>query len=1198
MKTRYLTLAIPGLLAAVSLAAVAQESVPVTLESPELAVTLDPAFPRLIQYRHKADGATFDGQVAAVAAVELNGKAEPCKISFKRHGKSGAEYLLNFPEAKIEITLQVTVLADGVELKTTKIQENGPVKLKTFAFPGNALLTLNSAQPDAAIATAYGAGYGNLREKIGALSTIKPVAETANYAFVSAGKLAAGIVSNHIDDHQRISYQVADKDGGKRITLATPLWQCREIDTETVPLPWVKVIVTGDRNGDGLANWQDAALVCRASLPKPYGAEFVHSMVADQIAMDFGSLAQQPFLRILDEVKTGYLLTDGIGQSVLIKGFTAEGHDSANTDCGGHYNERAGGLKDLNFLMEHAHDYNARIGVHINVTEAYPEAHRYNPEILTPNGGWAWLDSSRLIDKRKDLLSGQLFASLDLMRKELKFLDFIYVDVYGDHGWNSWKLAGKLNEMKLPVYSEYGTVFDPASTWSHARMGSQIFRFLWNSDRDLFGGDSLLRGGRAEDDGFMGWQGARSLSKFARSTFARNLPTKYLQNFELLRWVPDQEAVFSDGIKVTKTGDLVTVTQNGRTVMTWNGYGSNNRLFVPWDPKSETKIYAWDDIGTEQAWELPPSWKKAKTVYLYKLTDLGRTEETNLPVAEGKITLKLEKNTPYVVYAKPAPAQGNMNWGEGGLVKDPGFDSGKFSNDPRSWFLFAINKDGKPNPSRHIRVEKNELGQYVLKISGDDGTGHIGTGGNVTQQLKGLEPGQVYAASAWVRIKGKRTASIFFPKNAIDRTDVVNLFDSDAKKGTKFQRLRTIFTAPKDGNGTMLLSLNASEGPADSSVEFDDVRVVKITPSPEAKKHYYFEDFEAVDQGWGPFVYACNGQTQTHLSERHEGFTDDVIGGRYSFKTLNEPAGMVVRTLPSFLRLKPYTKYRMQIDTLADTADLHHLVIQGKANSTKSIYLDKAVGKGQGKLDETFTTGASTESFLAVIKIKAGGGKLVLDNIIIDELGTVPVPPGGAAIEEDDNALAGSQTLLDETFARPLDAAWTPFVSKRPGTAVAVANGALAITANAHVSAGTERKLPAGTTAVECTIGNDSDKGETWGIGLGLVWPDGKALRVNIRNPDGGFGIDWTPAKQSRTGRAGKADITLRLRLEADKAFAEARNEDDDWQTLATFPRAEFPGDPERVRIGKMHGVEGTDDNPDPGAPGASTIKRLRIYGK
>ena len=1160
----------------------AQEK-PVVLESQDLAVTLDPAFPRLIQYKHKADGAKLDGQIAPTTAILLNGKAEPCTVSFKKRGKDNATYQLVFPQAQVEIGLEVTVGEACVELKVTGIKEKGDVKVKTFAFPNNALLSISTVQPDAAVATMYGTGAEapacqSKRESIGALAGQKPKADTGNYFFASAGKLAAGIASNHVHDIKRIAYQVTDKDGVKTCTAQNPVWLYREIDTETVPLPLVKVFVTGDRNGDGLANWQDAAIVYRATMPKPYGTEFVKTTVGENIAMNFASGAQQPFLKILDEVKRCYLATDGIGQAVVIKGFSSEGHDSANTDYGGHFNTRAGGLKDFTTLLEHAREYNARIGIHINASEVYPEAQRYHPDILLRQpdgihlvGGWTWLDHAILIDKVKDTTSGRLFTALDQMKQEIPKLDFVYVDTYWTSGWVAWKIADKLKSLQLPIYTEGDVCLDPWSVWGHWRgSGSQIMQFLWYSDRDLSGNDALLRGGRADSDGFMGWQNQHSFQNFINRTFTAHLPAKYLQNFELLRWEPGKEAIFSAGVKVTKAGDLVTVTQNGRTVMTWTGGGANSRLFVPWDPKSEAKIYVWDDAGTEQAWELPPSWKKANNVYLYKLTDMGRTEETKLAVTDGKVTLKVDKGIPYVLYPKPAPKQKDLAWGEGSLVKDPGFESHGFA----SW---------KPSNPEAAKIENEGRGNARLILSG---------AASVSQVVTGLVPGKTYAASAWVQITGKAPALLtVIPQGLagarvkgafiyVDRTNVRHSAPNDPRTGSNYQRLRAIFTMP-DRFKEAEISLILNQGTPGAQAEFDDVRIVETQISPEAARHFFWEDFENVETGgYGPFT-CCPGE-RTHLSEANPPYTDDTIAGKFSLKTRD--GGRVLRTLPCTIRFKPLTKYKVSVETLCPGG-------KGRltAESGGKTVMTLNIPGGRNSLAAEFATGKDTESFLSLFK--DGGDFLTIDDLAIDELGQVPAPP----VVPVEDPLAGKTILLDEAFAKPLEAAWTTHKSALPGTSVNVADNSLVIAAAANVSTFIERKLPEGATAFECQIDTDGDAGQTWGPGMTLLWANGKAVRVNLRGEDHRFGIDSEPGGQTMAGTIeGGGTATLRIRLTAEQVIVDARTaEDAPWQALKTFPRATFPGEPDRVRLGKTHAIA-TDDNAGAGSKGQTVIRRFR----
>ena len=1168
---------------------------PVQLESNTLKVTLDPAFPRILNYELKAGGATMDGQDTPANTAEINGKAEPCQVAFAQAGADAGEYRLWFEPLKIEITLRVTVGEDAVDVRFTGVKEGGSAKLSSLAFPGTAWLTVPATQSGAELAAVTASGYGNSKETLAPLATLPAMAkpETGNYLFLSNGKLAAGIADNHLEDVRRTAWQVRDHAGSIVCSAWQPVWQYREIESEPLELPWMKILITGDRNGDGKADWQDAALVYRKIMPRPFGAEIVRREVADQIAMDFASLAQQPFLRILDEIKKSSLMTDGIGQRVLIKGFTAEGHDSANTDYGGHYNERAGGLKDLTFLLDQAGKYHTRVGIHINATEVYPEAHRYQREILdldpngNPKGGWAWLDFSHLIDKRKDTLTGNLYRELEHMRRDLPKLDFIYLDVYGESGWNGWKIASKINALGLPLGTEYSTALDPWTTWSHNRaLKGRIFRFLWNAERDIHENDPLLRG--SDHIGFMGWQGERDIQTFLRTAFGRNLPSKYLQHFDLLRWEYGKEAVFSDGVKVVKSGDNVTCSRDGRAIMTWTGNGSNNRLFVPWDPKTEAKIYVWDEIGAEQTWNLPASWKNKTEVFLYRLTDLGRTAETRLPVTNRSVTLMVEKSVPYVIYPEKAPVQQPMVWGEGGLVADPGFDSHQLG----AWRPVPLDAKG-------VRIENLATGDSRLVISGptDCPTG-------VRQTIRGLEGGKTYAASVWVRIAGSRKAVIQVTSaipgesntpfhNSVSRTNVRNRNDSDSKLGTTFQRLRVVFTLPPDCNYAQLRLLAARDD--ESAVEFDDVRIVRTEIPAEAKKHLFFEDFEHVDQGLGPFVYASPGQTQTHLSETNEGVTHDTIQGKYSFKTLNEPAGMVVRTLPSFLPLKPATRYQLALESICDS-DLYHIVVRGRAGTAPR--LDKALPKGKAKVTESFTTGNIGEPFLALEKSDKGGGMCVLDNIAIDELGPAPA---GTVTDDEDATLPGGKPAAVEFFNKPLDKAWTTIVSKREGTSVTVADGKLTIKAAANASALAERKLPVGIVAVETALTINGAAGETWGPGLCLVWPGGKMLRVNLRGPEQRFGIDCPTAPQKIVGSFQPAgEVNLRIRFLADKILVETRDESDDagWSVLDKIDRNAFPGEPVSVRLGKSHGVEGTDDNNAPGDPGECRYSRLRIYGR
>ncbi len=959
------------------------------LESRKLKVTVDTGFPRIVQYESKVNGQCIGGQSSPVTSIELNGTITPCKVTFTETSNQSGKYVLDFEQAQIAVTLQITVNNDHVDYRVTNVVESGPTKLMSFAFPDNALLYYKNTPSEVEIATVIstisegykkhataGIVYKHLsRETINKLSDIKPAADTGNYFFISDGKLAAGIASNHCVDVKRTAYKVEQVNGDQTCAAWCPEWIYRQIDSETLEFPFAKIFITADCNGDGKATWQDAAIVYRHTMPKPYGHEYTKKLVGENIAMNFASGAQQPFLRILDEIKKIHRATDGIDNQVIIKGFSAEGHDSANTDYSENYNERAGGLGDLNILLEEAKRYNSRIGVHINASEIYPESRRFNPETLMykdgkPQKGWVWLDQSYYLDKRRDLLEGDLIPSLKKMRQELPELDFIYLDKDHVSRWESMKLAKAINDLDLPLYVEGTMSLDPWVTWSHWRGGplSRIMLFLWYSERDLYTNQPILRGGRSDHDGFMGWQNKHDFNSFIHGTFSRRLPAKYLQHFELLRWEPGKSAVFSGDVNGKKEGDTVTYSRNGRAFMTWSGSGSQSRIFVPWDPIKENKIYVWDEVGTPITWKLPECWKSSKTVYLYKLTDRGRCGETEVSVVDGEVTITPLKNTPYVIYRNKAPEQQTYKWGEGSLVKDPGFDSYGF----KDWKSF----------SNGICIENDSRRNARLVIKETDAV-------SISQEIEGLQPGKTYAASVWVLVNGKRKASLeILPmgvenaepvSNYVDICNVKHGMPNDPRKGSNYQRLKVMFDTPKDCSKA-LLSLKAEKGGNETVVEFDDVRMLQVGRSTKAANHWFYEDFENVDMGYGPFT--CSFGERTHLSESNKPYTNDTINGRFSFKTRD--GGRVVRTLPSTIRFNRWNIYKLVCETLTSPGGRGRIVVESQGK----VVLNQIIPTGRHRIEAEFTTAGDDDSFMSIYK--DAGDMLVIDDIAIDDLGKVP----------------------------------------------------------------------------------------------------------------------------------------------------------------------------------------------------------------
>jgi len=1123
----------------------------VSIQSDRLRVELADEFPRVVSYTWTENDAVIHGQEDALSEITLNGTNYAPQVKLSA-GSDNAVYALDMAELKLAMKVTFRVQGNVLHFDVTDIVEKGGFVLRTFAIPDHALISVRSTQPGAFLAA-------NLVPK-GDLEMVavkdraadaKPV--DRSYVILGTDKLAATIYNNVLLDQKRIVHQTLEKDGYKRCASWSPLWTYREIPTEIYELPMCRVVINADVNEDGKVDWQDGALSYRQAMKVPFGAEHVPGTVCSQIAMNFASWAQHPFLRILDNCKKIYLFTDGMGQDIQFKGYQSEGHDSAHPDYGGNVNRRAGGLEELNFVMKRMADFNARPGVHINATEYHKEAKHFDLELVNTNKiGWCWLDESYYTDKRYDILSGKLYQRIDEMAAELDYLKWVYVDVYFGKGWDAHKIVSRLQHHGLAVYTEFEGIMEREATWIHrpekpAGLGvmGRIPRFIQNHMKDVWLHEPMLRG--AYNYGFMGWHTERNVDDCMHVIYAINLPTKYMQHFPVLRW-EDNRIDLEGGVTVKTEGDLVTLSRNGklRAVAEYTGKKRKprkNRLFIPWSPGKPVKAYHWNDGGGETTWALPETWSGAEQVRLYRLSDRGRTFVRLLSVSGGNITIDARAMTPYVVYKNaPAPPR-EIVWGEGAIVKDPGFDSYGFDY----WTRTSSSKD-----LNHVHILADAKGQTHLRVKGNDGAD-----ATVSQVLFGLEGGKTYSASVWVELTGERTAAIgvrafkgFAPaaelpkdkwtvihvdseepaesaggglgasaidgepstywhtewarrkpahphevqidlgetvqvdgftylprpghgngtikeyaihagmssenwwppiaegtfkgektvngkylvrlgksvaaryvrfvalsefadqpfasaaefgvlgrsagkkaekpafaevRSEVKKTNVRNYGDNSAKYLTNYQRIKVLFDVPK-GIDKAELYIQASEGAPDSIADFDDVRVVE-TKRTDQGGHYFFEDFENIDEGWGPFVYGFKGSMRVHLAETHKPYTSDTLSGDFSLKSMEATPALNFRSLPALLPFASNAQYRLSFDYLCDVSEQFSVILATDEGGKDAEVLRKPLPgekRTHNTFTATFTTGPHDDYYIGFVKNVKGKGILSIDNVTVD----------------------------------------------------------------------------------------------------------------------------------------------------------------------------------------------------------------------
>ena len=959
-----------------------------TIQSEEMTVTMDQDFPRVIRY--ELEGTTVTGQETAVHEVEINNTVYQPEVTADFSGEK-AVYHVNVKELGMSFDTVFSVKGNVLTMKIQNVKE-GDTKLYTLNFPGHSLVSMSSKDPEGKLVVN---NYQSQTTTDLASAAPSSAYKETTLAVLSNANAAAAVSGLSYKNRHEIAYQTFDAGDHTSTGLWVNEYTYRGMDGKVmIGEPWAKVSVTKDRNGDGKVDYQDGAIALRDDcMTRKTGADTTTDSW-NMIAMNVGSEAQYPFLRILDNAKKMALATDNFSQNIIIKGYQSQGHDASHPDFA-NYNENAGGLEDFRTLLEESDKYNANIGIHINHTDVYPEAPQYGA-LATSLGAWSWYDSSSQIVRENDVLGtfgqseeGMYGRMAQLYDKDTDgMIDTTYVDVFFGTRWPMYNLVNNINgqNREMALGTEYVDEMVSFSVFAH-HIGSDfggtgsLVRFVDNNQADIFTYSNLFRGAssRANDDvGIDGWQTAKNYNNAIKAFYERILPNKYLAQFPVMQFDDSNQAVLGEN------GEVVTRMENGVNVITKDGrkIADGNKIFIPWDSEKEDKIYHWNTDGGKSTWQLPESWSNVQTAALYKLTEKGKELVDTYDVSDGSITIDAQASQAYVLYKqkiadKEIVTADTMDWSVGSPVKDMGFDSYNFDEwEPSS--TTSKNTD-------HITIENNSLGNAHLYIKGMQD-------GQVEQTMTGLEKGQTYAASVWCITADGRKASIEVENgqdtvsNYMDRSNVTYGIHHNDKYQTKAQRMQVRFTAQSD---TAIIRLKAAEGDSDQSVvDFDDVRVTKVDKdtNPDPDTYTYWEDFENTDQGFGLFV--STESDQSHLSQKNDKnpeVTTDVINGEYSLKVR---AGDYMRTIPSTVRLEPDTKYTVGLKYKSPSADSFTFAVKSdqaseNGDSGAAILASTVASGTEGELSLTFTTGSYDDYYVDITK--AGGTEYYIDDFYVEE---------------------------------------------------------------------------------------------------------------------------------------------------------------------------------------------------------------------
>ncbi len=486
----------------------------------------------------------------------------------------------------------------------------------TIEIPNHSLVSVRSSEPTAAVKggklaantitsgdTSYNAkgneasGQGN-----------SPYYEDFFAAFVYNDKFSASLASNSAytnggaagDKCYPVRAQFDAKDGGTNVAigLGSTLWYYdhditrdeangdKKLTTDQLSkeqriiapleMPYAKVVITGDANGNGTVDWQDGAIAYRETVMHiPAGGESVANSANLRISMNFGSMATNPFLIALDNVKRVAAHTDGLGQFVLLKGYAGEGHDSNHPQYD-NIGERMGGKEDFVTLIREGGELGATFGIHTNASEFYAEAIQEENQVRRNTDGsihygWNWLDQGIAINGVYDYASGLQKGRWDdlyqiVTRDLVKDHPFVvYVDVWGNYtsgtendfmtralsqnivshdGWriaHEWAYANPYES----TFQHWTTDYTYGSYGDKGKLNSEVIRFILNQYKDSFPPDFANYGGAANApllggpamQGFEGWQGDGEYDLSIYNTYNQMIYTKFLQHYPIVEWI-------------------------------------------------------------------------------------------------------------------------------------------------------------------------------------------------------------------------------------------------------------------------------------------------------------------------------------------------------------------------------------------------------------------------------------------------------------------------------------------------------------------------------------------------------------------------------------------------------------------------------------------------------------------------------------
>lgn len=512
-----------------------------TIASSDMQVMLDRTYPRVMQYTMTGSGSTMDGNTQPLDTILLNGTEYKPEVQFEKKAEDTVIYTITVPELEATLTLQAKVEGTVLKFDFLSIQESSDKakRIFTIELPDQNLVSVSSREETAEFAgskmqpdiTKNGDEFIDLTKGEAAAPT------NYNYAFISNGKVAAGIRSNAYSTSdgdqgapRRVIKETVAEGSAWRTSLRSGSWVWRrddytkkfldyegkygnagEVVTKTYEdtpntndMPLVYVVLAEDLNGTDTVDWQDAAIRFRDVMEMAIGMDKIPDAVVQRLIMPQAGEGNYPFISSLDETKRVYLNTDGLGQIILDKY-----HNLGFWGDFSVYDDHLGGLQDFRkFVSDATNKYNGFVGVHSNFTEVFAKTNQFSTESIQMSAdglqpqskGYKafgfFLHQCYYADDTWEALSGQRRDAIRMFKEDVPDLGFIYSDVYYWNGWRGQRLIDDYTANDLAYFVEWPYISEEAAVWAHWAVekdyspasnkgySSDIARFIFNHTKD------------------------------------------------------------------------------------------------------------------------------------------------------------------------------------------------------------------------------------------------------------------------------------------------------------------------------------------------------------------------------------------------------------------------------------------------------------------------------------------------------------------------------------------------------------------------------------------------------------------------------------------------------------------------------------------------------------------------------------------